>query len=207
MSDVTSKAIVYHLQEPWVELTWGTFSNQKVVSLVRDLWNDRRHTKVADVPLPSELIATEERLSYAFKVTNTLASDWWKNKTLTTYFVADGCRSTSVGDVIEIEGQLYVVCPVGFEEIDDCRFPLVVPDLTKSATPKSRVNDYWVVVDKLRDAIEALKAAHVLDEFDTEAQWLAKAQYGEQLGWLTKVEGELIQMYNILGEIEARENK
>ena len=54
-------------------------------------------------------------LNEAFKLTNHIDSDWMDNYEVTP--VNGNHRSTSVGDCMEKDGQLYVVAPVGFEEV------------------------------------------------------------------------------------------
>ena len=41
----------------------------------------------------------------AYRLTNTIDKYWWKNDGVTSHFDGEGCRSTSVGDV--------VICPDG----------------------------------------------------------------------------------------------
>ena len=63
-------------------------------------------------------------LDQAFERTNTIDRPWWENEGVTKCFKDDGCRSTSVGDVmvvIDLENPkhvaMYVVESMGFRHI------------------------------------------------------------------------------------------
>lgn len=72
----------------------------------------------------AEYEAGEERienrlgdLEEAFRLTNTIDRQWWENEGITPKFKGDGCRSTSVGDLMFCAGRTYVVGRFGFEEV------------------------------------------------------------------------------------------
>lgn len=58
-------------------------------------------------------------LSDAWELTNTVDEPWYINTDITKCFEGDGCRSTSIGDIITIEGYgSYVVNGCGFKPLD-----------------------------------------------------------------------------------------
>jgi hypothetical protein len=60
-------------------------------------------------------------LDQAYEKTNTIDLKWWKNQGVkflgSPDYGTEGCRSTSVGDVMEMDGQFYQVASVGFRKI------------------------------------------------------------------------------------------
>lgn len=64
-------------------------------------------TKVADVDV--------DYLQEAYQLTNTLEILWTENEGVTP--LVDKARSTSIGDVLVIEGQAHIVNDFGFKEI------------------------------------------------------------------------------------------
>ena len=71
-----------------------------------------------------ELVATVEvpdgdGLEYVFEVTNSIDCFWGENEGVDLYGNAvNGCRSTSVGDLVMIDNQAYVVAFAGFEAVN-----------------------------------------------------------------------------------------
>lgn len=59
-------------------------------------------------------VATDE-LEEAWERTNTIHDYWWLNEGVTKKFEGDGTRSTSVGDVVEHNGQIFLAKSVGFQ--------------------------------------------------------------------------------------------
>ena len=61
-----------------------------------------------------------ETLDDAFKLTNTIDDYWWKNECVVQKFSGQGCRSTSVGDIIEnAQTREHWICaPVGWEKLN-----------------------------------------------------------------------------------------
>lgn len=56
-------------------------------------------------------------LEEAFRLTNHLEVDWRENPGVTP-LVSSRCRSTSVGDVLERDGEFFAVASVGFRRIE-----------------------------------------------------------------------------------------
>lgn len=69
--------------------------------------------KVAEVLVPDGDV--EEALEIAFSKTNTDYMAWWEKDGVKAEMIE--IRSTSVGDVIEMNGKYYAVARIGFEEI------------------------------------------------------------------------------------------
>ena len=67
---------------------------------------------VADVDIP------EEDYGDAFRLTNHIDEDWWNNKEVSPQDRDPEYRSTSVGDVVELEsGKKFRCLPIGWSEI------------------------------------------------------------------------------------------
>lgn len=58
---------------------------------------------------------TEANLGHAFERTNTIDRNWCDNTGVKPVY--PHCRSTSCGDIIEIDGVHYIVAPVGFDVV------------------------------------------------------------------------------------------
>ena len=68
------------------------------------------YNKVADVE--------SDNLGDTFRITNHIATDWTKNPEVTKLYIEKGCRSTSVGDVVEDEdGKFHFCAPCGWFDI------------------------------------------------------------------------------------------
>lgn len=55
-----------------------------------------------------------DNLKTAYALTNTKEKDWWKNELVVPRFSGPDCRSTSIGDVMVLDGEHYAVAPIGF---------------------------------------------------------------------------------------------
>jgi len=77
--------------------------------------------RVADMELPEEYdeATSENVLDIAFRLTNSIDYPWYLNKDLNvTEDAKEGCRSTSKGDIIMINGITYIVSSYGFIRMD-----------------------------------------------------------------------------------------
>tara|TARA_B100002019_G_C20897784_1_gene416625 strand:+ start:197 stop:520 length:324 start_codon:yes stop_codon:yes gene_type:complete len=75
-------------------------------------------TTVAFVDVDSSL-SVSKKISHAFMKTNSIDDAWWNNEGVTKMFGGDGCRSTSVGDMVLLSnGEKYKVEPVGWTKIE-----------------------------------------------------------------------------------------
>jgi len=67
---------------------------------------------VADINIP------EDNWEDAFRLTNHIDEDWWNNKEVSPQDRDPKYRSTSVGDVVELEsGKKFRCLPIGWSEI------------------------------------------------------------------------------------------
>jgi predicted transcriptional regulator len=99
--------IVHHAIDP-------TFSGNAVKA--RQLWNaGGAYQKIA--------VVNTDDLNVAYEQTNNIEDLWVKNAMiLETFNLVEvkgvkGARSTSMGDIMEKDGELYVVAMMGFEKI------------------------------------------------------------------------------------------
>lgn len=53
----------------------------------------------------------------AWMQTNTVRKPWWENTDVTPLFDGDGCRSTSIGDIVVSNGVVYIAATFGFNVI------------------------------------------------------------------------------------------
>lgn len=78
------------------------------------------------VPLPDSLVLVAEfdgDLETAFRFTNSIEQHWAdaEDARLTVH---SRTRSTSVGDVMELDGKFYIVAAVGFKELEGYSLPV-----------------------------------------------------------------------------------
>lgn len=66
--------------------------------------------------VPAVYPTAEQSLETAFEVTNSIHFPWFENPQIEV--LVDKARSTSVGDLMEHEGALYMVSPVGFTKLE-----------------------------------------------------------------------------------------
>ena len=59
-------------------------------------------------------------LETIFNLTNTVSYHWWKNPLVTAHFEGEGCRSTSVGDIVVFgDGRPWRCAPFGWVQINE----------------------------------------------------------------------------------------
>lgn len=72
---------------------------------------------VAFVEVPKNA-TVNDKLELAFKLTNSINYAWWENKEVTpVFFPEQGCRSTSVGDMVLVGTEKYVCESMGWKKI------------------------------------------------------------------------------------------
>jgi hypothetical protein len=85
------------------------------------IWHkvDSNFREGGSFPSDFELIATVETddLEHAFERTNTIEHYWGENEEV-EILVDRGCRSSSVGDVFELNGEAHQVASCGFVKIE-----------------------------------------------------------------------------------------
>ena len=77
----------------------------------------------------------EHTLDVVYEKTNTLYQEWWKNEGVLPVFTEQGCRSTSVRDIIKIGDDFWRVASFGFNKLEG------VPDQWHQARAKINVKD------------------------------------------------------------------
>jgi len=99
--------------------------SKKIGSMVNIIIKQKKksspeHQEVARLELASKDVYSA--LDIAYRLTQNLDFSWCNSKHLTVHDRAkQGCRSTSVGDVLSIDGREYLVCVSGFSEIKKTR--------------------------------------------------------------------------------------
>lgn len=79
-------------------------------------FNPDNFTPVAGVDIPVGLDA-ECALERAYMKTNSIEEVWWMNQGV--FPIVTETRSTSIGDVLELDGKFYAVAMFGFVEIQE----------------------------------------------------------------------------------------
>lgn len=74
------------------------------------------YDQVAVVAIPDHTRMVEV-LDDIYRLTNSITDHWIKNKEIVEHAEVDKCRSTSVGDLIDIGGQFNIVKDFGFTGI------------------------------------------------------------------------------------------
>ena len=103
---MTTKALVF--QKDWKWMTDDSYPNDKF-------------NLVAEVNIPDELKYSNKSMSvldWAYEWTNTIDNYWWDNQNVIPKFEGEGCRSTSMGDLIKIDDGVYSVEACGFKPVD-----------------------------------------------------------------------------------------
>jgi len=77
----------------------------------------------------------EHTLDVVYEKTNTLHQEWWKNEGVLAVFTEQGCRSTSVRDIIKIGDAFWRVASFGFDKLEG------VPDQWHQTRAKINVKD------------------------------------------------------------------
>ena len=72
---------------------------------------------VAFVEVPKNVVV-DQKLELAFKLTNNINRAWWENEEATpVFFPEQGCRSTSVGDMVLVGTEKYVCVSTGWKKV------------------------------------------------------------------------------------------
>ena len=87
---------------------------KETVSVIHAAFGDKSHL-VAFVEVDKSW-TVNEKLEYAFKMTNSIDSAWYSNKEGIDYMGPEkSCRSTSVGDFVLVGGSKYLCAATGWE--------------------------------------------------------------------------------------------
>jgi len=92
-----------------------------------------RVVALVEVDTPQE--DEEHTLDVVYEKTNTLHQEWWKNEGVLPVFTEQGCRSTSVRDIIKIGDDFWRVASFGFNKLEG------VPDQWQQTRAKRNVKD------------------------------------------------------------------
>ena len=92
------------------------FDEEKRLAYATKCLENNLYERVADAVLGGSLT---EILNEAFEITNSVVGPWYENTDLMVPSeLREGCRSTSVGDIIQIAGESYMVAGCGFTYIE-----------------------------------------------------------------------------------------
>ena len=94
----------------------GTYDINEQIKIARKVISENGYIRVADFTLDTNIV--EIALEKAFEVTNSIDEPWYFNDGIDVAEIAEnGCRSTSVGDIIQCKGISYLVLASGFKEL------------------------------------------------------------------------------------------
>ena len=90
-------------------------TDEEQLAQAQEMLANNEYVRVADIPMSDDLI---NPLDVAYKVTNSVEYPWYTDEDLdVTEEAKKGCRSTSVGDLIQINGRSFLVKTFGYSEI------------------------------------------------------------------------------------------
>ena len=85
------------------------------VAVIHSAYEETPQT-VAFVEVPKSA-TVDQKLELAFRLTNSIEYAWWENEEVTPMFPEQGCRSTSVGDMVLIGTEKYVCENMGLKKV------------------------------------------------------------------------------------------
>ena len=85
------------------------------VAVIHAAYEDAPET-VAFVEVKKDA-TTAEKLETAFMKTNSIDEAWWNNKEVTKMFGGEGCRSTSVGDMVLVGTDKFLCESTGWSKV------------------------------------------------------------------------------------------
>ena len=85
------------------------------IAVIHAAYEDAPRT-VAIVEVPKDA-TVDKKLELAFMLTNSIEYAWWENEEVTPMFPEQGCRSTSVGDMVLIGTEKYVCENMGWKKV------------------------------------------------------------------------------------------
>ena len=87
---------------------------EKVAVIHAEVGEESRTVAMVGVPKSATV---NEKLELAFRLTNNIDCGWWENEEVTPMFPDEGCRSTSVGDMVLVGTEKYVCESTGWEKV------------------------------------------------------------------------------------------
>ena len=93
------------------------YDENERLQFAKEQLKNNNYVRVAEFePLNDSSI--DELLSIAYEITNSLQESWYlSGETVVSEIAKGGCRSTSVGDIIQIRGASFMVDSFGFTEL------------------------------------------------------------------------------------------
>jgi hypothetical protein len=89
-----------------IDALMKTYDGIESISVIHAAFGEKPHV-VAFVEVSAKL-STSAKLEKAFMLTNSINDAWWNNEGVTKMFPEEGCRSTSVGDMVLIGKEKYM---------------------------------------------------------------------------------------------------
>mgnify|MGYP001265197912 FL=1 len=99
-----------------LELNFDKLTNKQMIVVEHKAF--KGGGKVAKVYVDKDL-SIKEQLEKAYMLTQNIDDGWWNSKDVEKTVNVDAVRSTSVGDRMHINGELYLVDNVGFRKINN----------------------------------------------------------------------------------------
>ena len=87
------------------------------VAVIHSAFGEEPRT-VAFVEVPKNVVV-DQKLETAFRLTNSVNHAWWENEGVTPMFPEQGCRSTSVGDMVLVGTEKYVCASTGWKKLNE----------------------------------------------------------------------------------------
>ena len=109
---------IKHLENEEFRTASCYYENDKLIEHVSNSIKTNKVTEVAKINFTKSILDINDILNDAYRMTNSIEDNWFENSSINVSKEArKGCRSTSKGDIIEIENRRWIVCSIGFKEI------------------------------------------------------------------------------------------
>jgi len=109
---------IKHLENKDFRTASCYYDDDKLIKHVSSSIKNNRIIEVAKIDFHDDITDINQILNIAYETTNSIENPWFENLYIEVSKEAKkGCRSTSKGDLIEIEDKKFVVCSIGFQEI------------------------------------------------------------------------------------------
>ena len=109
---------VKHLPKEYKRDMSCIYDDKEIESFIKEVIKNNDMIRVADIVSSNNITDIDYILEQAFRLTNSIESSWYLNKDIDVADIAkDGCRSTSKGDIIMVDGETYIVTTYGFTKL------------------------------------------------------------------------------------------
>ena len=89
-------------------------SDEGRYEIAQEALRNNQYIRVAEF----EADADEDVLNIAYEITNSITEPWYLSRVINvSEHAKNGCRSTSMGDIIQVNGTSYIVESIGFRKI------------------------------------------------------------------------------------------